>query len=198
MATASLGIFALFAVIDWLAVARGSKSAEYVAKPAALAALIVYAATGPAGSAWLVMALVFSLVGDVALMLPANLFVAGLGAFLLAHLAYIVDFEVAWAARLLWLVVIVALSSPLAARIIRSVNDTTLQPAVGVYILIISLMVASAVASGSLLAAAGALLFFSSDAVIAWNRFVRPVAWAQPVIMVTYHVGQLALATALR
>ena len=42
------------------------------------------------------------------------------------------------------------------------------------------------------------VLFFGSDAVIAWNRFVRPFAWAQLVIMVTYHLGQLALVTALR
>lgn len=198
MATVSLGIFALFAVTDWLAVARDLRPLEYVAKPATLIALVMYAATGPTASAWLLTALVFSLVGDIALMLPANLFVAGLGAFLLAHVAYIVDFEAAWSTRLLWLVAVVALSLPLAARIIRSIHDTALRPAVAVYILVISLMVASAVASGSMLATAGALLFFSSDAVIAWNRFVRPFAWAQPVIMVTYHVGQLALATALR
>jgi uncharacterized membrane protein YhhN len=97
-----------------------------------------------------------------------------------------------------WLAIVLVLAAPLALRIIRSVDDASLRLPVVVYMFVILLMVASATASGSALAAAGALLFFSSDTVIAWNRFVRPFAWAQPVIMVTYHLGQLALATALR
>ena len=43
-----------------------------------------------------------------------------------------------------------------------------------------------------------AVLFMASDALIAWNRFVRRLAWAPVVIMVTYHLGQLGLVTALR
>jgi uncharacterized membrane protein YhhN len=198
MAIASLIGFVVFAVVDWVAVARRAKRVEYVAKPAALVALLIYGATGPAASPWLLAALVLSLCGDVALMLPADFFVVGLAAFLLAHVAYIIDFEAAVSARALWLAIVLAVASPLARRIIRCVGDPSLRVPVGVYMVVISLMVASAAASGSALAAAGAVLFFSSDAVIAWNRFVRPFAWAQPVIMVTYHVGQLALATALR
>jgi uncharacterized membrane protein YhhN len=197
-AAASLAAFALFAVTDWVAVARGATRLEYAAKPAALAALLVYACTGPAPSAWLLAALSLSLLGDVALMLPGDRFVAGLGAFLLAHVAYVVAFEATPAARGAWLAVVLVLASPLAWRILRRVGDRSLRLAVGVYMTVISLMVASALASGSLLAAAGALLFFASDASIAWNRFVRPFPWAEPVIMATYHAGQLALATALR
>jgi len=198
MTIASLIGFVVFAVVDWVAVARRAKRVEYVAKPAALAALVTYAATGPAASPWLLAALVLSLCGDVALMLPADFFVVGLAAFLLAHVAYIIDFEATVTARALWLAIVLAVASPLARRIIRGVGDASLRVPVGAYMVVISLMVASAAASGSVLAAAGAVLFFSSDAVIAWNRFVRPFAWAQLVIMVIYHVGQLALATALR
>jgi alkenylglycerophosphocholine/alkenylglycerophosphoethanolamine hydrolase len=198
MAMASLVGFLAFAVVDWVAVARQVKRVEYVAKPAALVALLIYAAMGPAASPWLLAALVLSLCGDVALMLPADFFVVGLAAFLLAHVAYIIDFEATLSARVVWLAIVLAVASPLARRIIRCIGDTSLRLPVGVYMVAIALMVASAAASGSALAAAGAILFFSSDTVIAWNRFVRPFAWAQPVIMVTYHVGQLALATALR
>ena len=198
MAIASLIGFVVFAVVDWVAVARRAKRVEYAAKPAVLVALLIYAATGPAASPWLLAALVLSLCGDVALMLPADLFVVGLAAFLLAHVAYIIDFEATVSARALWLAIVLAVASPLARRIIRCVGDASLRVPVGVYMVVISLMVASAAASGSALAAAGAVLFFSSDAVIAWNRFVRPFAWAQPVIMVTYHVCQLALVAALR
>jgi uncharacterized membrane protein YhhN len=198
MAIASLISFMVFAVVDWVAVARRAKRVEYVVKPAALVALLIYAATGPAPSPWLLAALLLSLCGDVALMLPANLFVVGLAAFLLAHVAYIIDFEATVTARAVWLVIVLAVASPLTRRIIRCIGDAPLRSPVGVYMAVISLMVASAAASGSALAAAGALLFFGSDAVIAWNRFVRPFTWAQPVIMVTYHIGQLALTTALR
>jgi uncharacterized membrane protein YhhN len=198
MATASLIGFVVFAVVDWVAVALRAKRVEYVAKPAALVALLIYAATGPAPSPWLLAALLLSLCGDVALMLPANLFVVGLAAFLLAHIAYIIDFEATVTWRAVWFAIVLAVASPLSWRVIRCVGNVSLRVPVGVYMVVISLMVASAIASGSALAAAGALLFFSSDAVIAWNRFVRPFAWAQPVIMVTYHIGQLALAMVLR
>ena len=39
---------------------------------------------------WFVIALVFSLLGDIFLMLPSDKFVFGLGAFLLGHVAYTV------------------------------------------------------------------------------------------------------------
>jgi uncharacterized membrane protein YhhN len=193
-----LPIFVLSAVADWMAVAQGRTTIEYVAKPAALAALIGYAATAPAPSAGLLIALLLSLLGDVYLMLPANLFVAGLGAFLLAHVAYIAELDAAWSARLLWWVAVVAAAFPVTRRIMRAIDDATLRPAVATYIAIIALMVASAIASGSPIAAVGATLFFTSDGIIAWDRFVQRLRWARPAIMVTYHVGQLALVIALR
>ena len=65
------------------------------------------------------------------------------------------------------------------------------------YMAVISAMVTCALATGNVLAAAGASLFFVSDALIAWNRFVRPLAWAPVAIMVTYHLGQAGLVTSL-
>src|SRR5436853_39756 len=88
MQAVALVAFGVFALLDWLAVSRSVRSLEYVAKPATLLALLVYAGCGHP-SPWLVAALAFSLLGDVFLMLPAELFLAGLAAFLVAHLAYI-------------------------------------------------------------------------------------------------------------
>src|SRR2546429_181568 len=88
MDAAALVAFGVFALLDWLAVSRGIRALEYVAKPATLLSLLAYAAFGHA-SPWLVAALVFSLLGDIFLLLPAGLFLARLGAFLVAHLAYI-------------------------------------------------------------------------------------------------------------
>jgi uncharacterized membrane protein YhhN len=197
VATLALLAFAVLAVTDWVAVSRGSRELEYVAKPAALVALLLYAAWGGPPPT-LIAALALSLLGDVLLMVPGDLFVAGLSAFLLAHLAYIASFHVALPARVLWLLVILVGSSPVAVRLMRAIQGNTLRAAVAIYSLVLSLMVASALASGRATAAVGALLFFGSDMLIAWNRFVRPVARAEPVIMMTYHLGQLGLAVALR
>lgn len=193
-----LGLFVACAVIDWIAVARDWRRVEYVAKPLTLLALMGYAATGSSPSAWLMAALAFSLVGDVCLMLPADLFAAGLLAFLLGHIAYVVDFDVPARERLVWFLVTVIVASPVVVRIVRSVGDSMLRSAVGLYIGVISLMVASALALGDLRAVIGAVLFFASDGILAWNRFVRQFRWARPAIMITYHLGQLGLAAALR
>ena len=198
METASLVAFVALAALDWFAVGSGNRTLEYVAKPAALAALIVYAATGTGASPLLIAALCLGLLGDVYLMLPADLFIPGLGAFLVGHLAYIADFHAATGWRLLWFVVAVGVTFPLARRIIGAVKDSGLRLAVLVYLAVISFMAASAIASGLTAAAVGAVLFVASDTIIAWDRFVAPLAWGRVAIIVTYHLGQFGLAYALR
>jgi uncharacterized membrane protein YhhN len=198
MGTIALVAFAVFALTDWVAVAQQCKSIEYVAKPAALVALLIWAASGSDASAWLVSALALSTLGDVYLMLPGDFFVAGLLAFLLAHVAYIADFEAGIPARLGWLVLVLVVSSPLILRIVRSVASSAVRGAVCAYITIISLMASSALASGDLVAAAGAVLFLASDALIAWTRFVGALSWGRIAIIVTYHAGQFLLVCALR
>lgn len=183
---------------DWVAVARERRLLEYVAKPATLGFLLLYAGLGPHVSWCLLAALTLSLLGDVYLMLPDQLFPAGIGAFLLAHLAYSADFDATPLARGIWFVVVAAASLPLALRIIRGVPEVPLRVGIGLYMAAISFMVASAIGSGALLATVGALLFFVSDALIALNRFVTPFASAPLAVIVTYHLGQLLLVVALR
>ena len=76
-------------------------------------------------------------------------------------------------------------------------SDLPLRIGVGVYMTVIALMVGSAIASGEMVATAGALLFFLSDALIAVDRFVAPFAAARLAIIVTYHLGQLLLVVGL-
>ena len=197
-ATIPFVAFAVFAVANWVAVGRGDKPMEYLTKPAALVALIVYAATGEQPSVWLIAALALSLLGDVYLMLPTDVFTAGLGAFLLAHVSYVIDFDVSLTRRFVCCALALAAMSPFAVRIIRAVTNGTLRIAVVCYMAVIGLMVGSARASGSLAAQLGALLFMASDTLLGWNRFVGPISWARPAIMVTYHLGQLGLVYAVR
>jgi uncharacterized membrane protein YhhN len=151
---------------------------------------------------WFVAALVFSLAGDVLLMLPREQFVAGLSAFLAAHLCYIVGF---WTngpdlAPFLAAAVVVAVTiGSLARQILPGVRsrDRALVIPVAAYMVVIGTMVATAVAIGNPLAAVGAVLFAASDSMIAWDRFVGTFDRAGVWIMVTYHLGQAALVLSL-
>jgi len=62
---------------------------------------------------------------------------------------------------------------------------------------VITLMVGRAVAGGPLSAAVGALLFYMSDSLIGWTRFVRAHSWGPLAIIVTYQLGQAALVVSL-
>ena len=206
-AVCALAIAAIFAAGNWVAVARGQKPLEYCCKPATMIALIAAAlALEPevdGRRTWFVVALVLSLAGDVLLMLPRDLFVAGLVSFLLGHVAYVVGLRVhggSAAATLVAAVVVAAVAAAVGTRVVAAVRrgpQRELTAPVVVYMLVISAMVTCAIATGNVLAAAGASLFFASDALIAWNRFVTPLAWAPVTIMVTYHLGQAGLVTSL-
>jgi uncharacterized protein YjeT (DUF2065 family) len=39
----------------------------------------------------------------------------------------------------------------------------------------------------------GAILFYSSDVVLAWNKFVNPIKNGRLANMILYHLGQAAL-----
>ena len=198
-----LGVAAVAAVVDWVAVARGNRSVEYVAKPLTMTALVAMAlALDPTDQArwlWFVAAGVFSLAGDVFLMLPRDRFIAGLVAFLFGHVCYIVGLAqgpLDLTAALVGLVVVVGVVLLVARRILAAVRAgdqaSLYGPVVG-YMTVICAMVVAAFAAGPLLAIAGALLFFSSDATLAWQRFVAPLPSGRVAVMVTYHLGQALL-----
>jgi uncharacterized membrane protein YhhN len=203
-----LGVAALFAVGDWVAVVRGDRRLEYLCKPAATIALVGVAATLDAVSAdrqaWFIAALVLSLVGDVFLMLPRDRLVFGLGAFLVAQVAYTVGFAHgatgAEGDYVIGAALVALVAVPLVVRFVRALRAsgrTELVPPVIVYMLAIGAMVTSATASGNAWAIAGAWLFLASDAAIAETRFVEPREGGQLFIMVTYHLAQAGLVLSL-
>ena len=71
------------------------------------------------------------------------------------------------------------------------------------YIIIIGLMAASAFATlthpawqpaAATWIAGGAALFVVSDFTLAWGRFIQPFHCHRVLVMVTYHLAQMALA----
>jgi alkenylglycerophosphocholine hydrolase len=203
----AFALAALASAGDLTAILRRSKRLEYATKPTVMVLLIAAALLmHPAKQserALFVVALVLGLAGDVLLMLPDDFLLAGIGAFLAGHLAYAVGFRFAGfsAVGLTAGVIIAAATAGLFMRPVLNALLTSgrakLRNPVLAYAIVISLMTVSATASGNLVAAAGGLLFFFSDVIFAWYRFVKPVRWGQPVNIVMYQAGQALLVLSL-
>lgn len=154
----------------------------------------------------IVIGLVFSLAGDVFLMLPGDRFIAGLVAFLLAHIAYIVAFTTgAPLGTAPWLLLPVALVAAVVLRLLWP-GLGRLKAPVTIYVVVIVVMTWTASARASvlpsaatLLAAVGAVLFLASDAILALNRFGKPFRAGRALNLATYFAGQwlIALSVAL-
>jgi uncharacterized membrane protein YhhN len=146
--------------------------------------------------------LLFSLSGDIFLMLPGNRFLFGLISFLLAHLWYIFAFLPGVSGSgFPWPVIPLALVGAAILIYLWPGLSTSLKGAVSLYVAVIVTMTAlaaiRAIALASidaLSAAAGALLFMASDATLAIDRFRRPFRPAQAVILGAYFAGQLLIA----
>ena len=206
-----LFVAAAAALADWIAVggATPNRRLEYIAKPAVIVTLIgVAAALTPLDATvrgLFIAALGLSLLGDVALMLPRERFVAGLVAFLLAHLAYIAGLGIiglpdgSIAGVIVGLVAVGLVLGSVGRRVFGAVRvgQSALLGPVIAYMGVISLMVVAAFATGRPLAIAGALLFYTSDAMLAWDRFVGRRLWGRLAVIVSYHLGQALLVLSL-
>jgi len=176
-------------------------AAKLVASSAFVALAIVAGGLQSNYGRIILLGLVFSWFGDAFLIGETQLlFLSGLGAFLLAHLAYIVAFiergiSVKWAAlaALPIVAIAIAVSVWLAPHI-----PPELKVPVRVYTTVISLMVIAAIGTrgrgAPALILAGALLFFLSDLSVAALRLVQTdfptYLWGLPL----YYAGQACLA----
>jgi alkenylglycerophosphocholine hydrolase len=176
-----------------------------LSKPLPLIALLLWMRLAPAGDyqRWISLGLLLSLAGDMLLEWPADLFVFGLGAFLLGHLcfllAYLGDTR---RAALPALAIAGAFGLGMFSLLAQHGLDA-LQLPVALYALTISCMLWRAlarlgvpgIANGSAwLGAGGALLFVLSDSLIGINRFVGHFAGADLAIILTYWAGQFGIA----
>jgi len=202
--------FALAAIAgggDLASILRHDKRLEYATKPSVMVLLIAAALLlRPASQgerALFVLALLLGLAGDVFLMLSDRFLLPGIGAFLAGHLAYTAGFRFAGfnIVGLIAGLIVAAITAALFLRQVLRALETTgranLRNPVLAYAVVISLMTVSATATGNLVAAAGGLLFFFSDVIFAWYRFVKPVPWGQPVNIVMYQSGQALLVLSL-
>ena len=200
IAFAAIIVAAGLAVTDWVGVVHDDRRLRWIGKPGTMIALIVAAllADHPPADVrtWIVVGLGLSLAGDVFLLLvDERWFTPGLGSFLLAHLAYIVAMAHLHLTRSLFGVALIVLALGIGTVGVRVVvgaarQAKSLQLPVLVYVCVISTMVAFAVATESPWLIAAALLFYASDLMLGWDRFVKARAFSGLAVMVTYHLAQ--------
>jgi alkenylglycerophosphocholine/alkenylglycerophosphoethanolamine hydrolase len=147
----------------------------------------------------IVVGLSFSLVGDILLELPFKLFVWGLGAFLMAHMAYIFAFlSRTRSFTLIWATPFVIWCGAMLFWISPKLDNLAIP--VTVYVTVIALMLWRAAAvmvaglMGARMALVGAVFFAISDSCIAINKFMYAFEGARELIIVTYWIGQFGIA----
>jgi len=181
-----------------------------VLKPLAATGFVLTAwSAGAPGSAygrWILVGLVLSWIGDVALLARESpgLFKLGLGSFLLAHVAYCAGFLSRGIALGVALVGVAALAGPawLALRWLSPHLSGAMRTPVRAYVAVITTMVvlapATVAAGGNPWILVGASLFYLSDLAVARDRFVVRSFWNGAWGTPFYFIGQVVLALTVR
>ncbi|SHL83595.1 Uncharacterized membrane protein YhhN [Rhodanobacter sp. OK091] len=147
---------------------------------------------------WILAGIACSLLGDVLLMLPQDLFVPGLVAFLCGHLCFIAAFldDSRFGARPGWLLASFAYGAINLYLLWDSIGAALRVPVI-VYVVVLASMGGQALGRARTLvahdsarrAAVGALLFMLSDTLLAWNRFHAALPLASLWVLSTYYLA---------
>lgn len=205
-------IVLVLAIVNWIASDQKWTIVIYITKPATMLALLWWIWLGVGwGSAmlWFTLGAILCLAGDIFLMVPKDMFLYGLVSFLLGHVCYIIGLNNTAPYFSLWGGVLVILLGaylvwlyPKLAGGLGEKGKAALKIPVLVYSLVISLMVYSALMTwnrsgwstiAALLVSLGAVFFFTSDSMLAWDRFLKPLSHARLKVMLTYHLGQIGI-----
>lgn len=203
-----IGLLALTLIGDLVGIQMGNETIQFVCKPLIIPAIIgfFYTTTHRITSGikkWILLALIFSWIGDVLLMFQDKeslFFLAGLSSFLLAHIFYIIYFHQVRVKENLksnpWLLVIVVVYYAVLISFLSPYLDDMKLP-VRIYGIVISFMFMLAMhmlyiknkLAGRWMMT-GALLFVISDSILAINKFYQSFEFANILIMLTYGFAQ--------
>jgi len=151
-----------------------------------------------------IIGLIFSLAGDVMLMLPFDLFVFGLVSFLIAHLVYIGAFMGKRPWRMAWLPALLYLAFGVGIFLILLPGLGEMTFPVIFYIVVILTMAYTAWDQWDqardrwvLFAFIGALLFVLSDTILAINKFRFPFLAGRGLNLSAYFAAQWFIARSI-
>jgi uncharacterized membrane protein YhhN len=185
-----------------------------IAKPLIMASLLLYylyAAESEHRSRVLVLAVIFSLAGDVLLM-KEEYFISGLIAFLISHVLYIFTYRefssedsgnaLNGLQRIRLAFPVILAGSGLVVILFPVLGD--LKIPVMLYAAALAIMVITALfrfgrttSPSFWMVFAGAVFFMISDSILAVNKFLTPVAFSGVLIMSTYMAAQFLIIKGL-
>jgi uncharacterized membrane protein YhhN len=192
----SLGAVSLCLLL--LAELRGRPVLRAVSKLACSAGFLLLASSGDADSTfarWMLAGLALSALGDAAL-LSRRTFLAGLGAFLAAHVAYTIAFAPESEPSGFAALPLIAVGAVVVRWLWPRLGS--LRVPVLAYCGAISAMVWVALGTGRAAIAVGAGLFYLSDVAVARQRFVRDDVRNRLVGLPLYYAAQYLLAWMVR
>ncbi len=202
-------LFVLVSAMELIGVAMGAELIQFIVKPMIILTLVGhYLAKTPLRDNRFLRALFFCWAGDVLLMFQSEgegFFMAGLVAFLLGHILYIMSYN-----RFRWdetgqeLLITQKIRYSLPVVLAGTGLLTILFPALGplripviVYALVLMLMVMAAIfrygrtsSSSFWLIFSGACFFMLSDSLLAINKFYAPFPQSGLAVMSTYILAQ--------
>lgn len=195
---------------------QGWRWLHWFGKPLATALIFVLAwrarpAQSPRYRRWILAGIACSLCGDVFLMLPGDLFVPGLVAFLCGHACFIAGFlgDSRFAARPLPLLACLVYGALNLALLWGSI-EVALRAPVIVYVVVLACMGGQALVRAQVarrgdaqvpaarLAALGALTFMLSDSLLAWDRFDGPLPWSSLWVLSSYYLAMWWIARSVQ
>ncbi|HEX6179608.1 MAG TPA: lysoplasmalogenase [Chitinophagaceae bacterium] len=209
-----LWIFWLSVIADLSAVYCQWNEVRYASKPAIVLSLLIFFSQVVKHGAWAFrLALLFSLMGDVALLFEDRdplFFMAGLGSFLIAHIFYIVAFVgirklyraggqasqpgLQWG----WIIFTVLYVGTLLYSLMPYLGE--LKIPVIVYACVLGSMLVAVThafpklySKPGIICLAGALFFVISDSLLALNKFYMGFPLSGIAIMLTYALAQYLL-----
>lgn len=200
-----------FCLIYLLIILIGMEDVAWFLKPFLLPFLLfgVYFHHDFPSKKFLLTALFFSWIGDIILLFAARgelFFISGLIAFLISHLVYILLFNKQLKDRnkknkaVYWIgvTVIIAYLFVMLTILLPSLGD--LQLPVLVYAIVLSTMLLFAFKGflnwkepANSYVLLGAIIFVSSDSILAFDKFHEPIAMSSFLIMVTYLTAQFLI-----
>ncbi|WP_040279809.1 lysoplasmalogenase [Psychroserpens damuponensis] len=207
----------IYGIIVCLELLTGSletlSALHYIFKPAILISLLIFFilksnALHKPLRLIIILALVFSLAGDVFLMfvdVSPNYFLLGLIAFLVAHIMYVIAFlkQRNKAAKPFGFITFLMLFASGLFYFLKDGLHDMLIPVVIYMLVILSMSTAAFMRKGNvskrsyILVFLGALFFMISDSILALNKFYEPLAYSNINIMLTYALAQYLIIIGL-
>lgn len=185
-------------------------SIHYFTKPLIVGSLIVYFIPHSkhlekSTKNLTLLALVFSVIGDMFLMNSDKFFVQGLIAFLIAHIFYILVFSRKRNSKTnpIGFLVLIAVYGCILFYVIKDGLDKMLIPVLIYMLVILTMGIFAFYRKGFVpkqsfyLVFIGALFFIFSDSLIALDKFYMPIPLARTGIILSYAIAQLLIVSGI-